>query len=823
MEYVKSIDNVSSGPLRLTILGDTCIEYSSSTISKVCYTGPSKPSFGSFGFDRKLNDQLTSDIEAETIRDTLSFTLPGIGKYLTPTFSVAGDGTTGEGNTVVQVDGREQVSGESRLRFNKDIVYTVTDSRCHILRCAKVKDAVWSAARDSGWQAVPLLPEMLSTNQPTNYPDTEGLFALLDGNSKTFFQSTWGSGAYKPVAEAAHIDVSLPYALSRFRIYYRNRAVEDYGTLRLVVYASADGERWELVTTLTHASDGLPLGSGEEYTSHPIDAGADARYLRLEVTEAEHFKRMSSQFTLYYLSWAEMRILEYLPEAEEPQIIVPAEYETSMEPYSGSYTVQVDWLADEATSVPRVDIWTDNGQTPRHVVRDKALDETYWQKARIKISGYGMYDNLMDSIYIKGRGNTSWDGQDKKPFVIKFLEKKKPFGLKAGKKWCIIANAYKGSMMVNAIGMKAARLVGTPAANHIIPIDFYLNNKYMGSYTFTEKIGISNNSIDIDEDTGILLELDQYFDEYYRFNSKPYALPVNIKEPNLQEMSSDEANTLFNSIQKDFNTLCKSIVNNSGYEYLIDIPSFARFMMVNTLILNYEICHPKSTFVYKTDIHNPSSQYVFGPVWDFDWAYGYENTSNYYISSTNSSIYGKSGGGWEGTSFLKVLMKGSDDVGKKYYQVWRNFVDNDLQELLDYVDDYYSYAAPSFARNQNLWGDGKDYGTQVSQIKKWLNERTAYIMANIEVYDLDEDDVIHAGDDTGVEDVDNQLHAPIYQIYVNDGQLIVETMTPSDISIYSLQGICVKTVHLEEGINKVALPTGLYIVDGRKIAINLSN
>ena len=41
----------------------------------------------------------------------------------------------------------------------------------------------------------------------------------------------------------------------------------------------------------------------------------------------------------------------------------------------------------------------------------------------------------------------------------------------------------------------------------------------------TEKIGINGASVDIDETTGILFELDTNYDEEFKFYSKRFGLP----------------------------------------------------------------------------------------------------------------------------------------------------------------------------------------------------------------------------------------------------------------------------------------------------------
>ena len=83
---------------------------------------------------------------------------------------------------------------------------------------------------------------------------------------------------------------------------------------------------------------------------------------------------------------------------------------------------------------------------------------------------------------------------------IKFPTKQKPLGMKAGKNWNLIANAIRESMTTNVIGSRVAEMVGAAAANHFLPVELYINGNYRGSYTLTEKVGISNNSIDLAND-----------------------------------------------------------------------------------------------------------------------------------------------------------------------------------------------------------------------------------------------------------------------------------------------------------------------------------
>ena len=57
-----------------------------------------------------------------------------------------------------------------------------------------------------------------------------------------------------------------------------------------------------------------------------------------------------------------------------------------------------------------------------------------------------------------------------------------------------------------------------------------INGKYLGLYLLTEQVELDKNRINVG-DGGVLLELDSYYDEDWKFKSDKYQLPVNVKRP----------------------------------------------------------------------------------------------------------------------------------------------------------------------------------------------------------------------------------------------------------------------------------------------------
>ncbi len=419
-------------------------------------------------------------------------------------------------------------------------------------------------------------------------------------------------------------------------------------------------------------------------------------------------------------------------------------------------------LQDAGSKVPRIDIDIEKGHT--------VASRNYYLNADFKITGHDTYKDFTGTVQIKGRGNNSWN-YAKKSYRLKFAEKVKLFGLTKGKSWVLLANPQHGSMMTNAIAMKIAQLANAPYANHTIPVELYINGEYQGSYIFTEKVGLSNNSVDVDEELAYMLELDSYYDEVFRFRSAHSDLPVNIKEPDLQEFEAGKVsssllqsflnencknsipaqsfpntsatailisnynarNAIFNVIKEQFNRLDSIVCNNGDLEEVLDLDAAARYVLVNDLVFNREILHPKSVFLWKADITSPESKFILGPLWDFDYAFGYDE-KRYFTDVTGKTCIVD--GVYPGCEFFTALMN-NREFQRHYYKVWCEFVENDcITDVMQYIAEYYDTVKESYSNNALLWGDNTDYAELVPQMQQWIKKRHDHIVKNLTVYDI---------------------------------------------------------------------------------------
>ena len=814
-EYIEQWDDDGTF-INLKLKGDTIVGIAKSHIVSqgTQYKGL-KPKMESFKFNNKFNDQLFTDAEGviDSINGKISVKVGCIGKRLTPSFKVS-DGA------MAYVNGERQYSKQTRRRFDTPTRYTVAYPKQYLYKITKVKDEMWSSpeevSEDEMWlkTKVALTADMFSTNAPSNHGEDPA--NLLDGDHNTFFHSTWGEGTYQKltwyegayygdgVSQWPYLEVALPEPLYRLKFEYTTRNSGSYAPLSFILQGSNDGVVWDEIKTFDSEKDQLPTGADATYSSPILTAGKSYQRLRLQLTSSMHKNYLVlSEFSLYKVE----ENPDYEP--EEPTLISPAEYKKGFYPYGRDYDVEVDYLTDHPTTpynVPRIDIWFGDRETWSSSMWIGRYGKTYYEEATIKIDGGGVYPDMEETpMQIKGRGNSTWtdNAWSKNPYRIKFAEKLKPLGMTKGKSWVLLCNKITGSMTTNALAMKVADMVETRGCNHIVPVELYINNQYRGSYNFTEKVGFNNNSVDIaDETNAVMLELDTYSDEtIYRENT--YRLPVKIKEPDFTDETTVTSLTTSGIISSfsDFTYGLKYDSENAQF----DVQSVVRAMLVTDLVRNEELMHPKSWFIYNENIE-ADSLWNLGPVWDFDWSFGYERGKNYYITAADVDLFYYMSSSNTGYPFFRDLLRNSEKVKKEYYRLWTDFIESGkLDELIEYCDEYFEYARPSLEHNYAgdegyLWGDGKNYATHTSNAKNWLTKRANYIYTHLTKYDLS-DDIIEPDEDYGKPD-----------------RVDMTELTDKLVNVYTINGILIRKQVPYAKFHQGLMP-GIYIVNGKKIAI----
>jgi hypothetical protein len=159
-----------------------------------------------------------------------------------------------------------------------------------------------------------------------------------------------------------------------------------------------------------------------------------------------------------------------------------------------------------------------------------------------------------------------------------------------------------------------------------------------------------------------------------------------------------------------------------------------------------------------------------------------------------------------GKQFIYDLRYVSRTLDRTYYEVWTDFMNNHLDELIDYCDAYFAFANPSFLHNAASWGDGYNYAVATDNAKEWLLKRARFIYDNLNVYPVsypEEEDDMNFDDD----------HADGIEIAYTD-----ETEKSALVDVFDLNGRCVKRqVNVFE--LRTGLHPGIYIVGGKKMVV----
>ncbi len=319
---------------------------------------------------------------------------------------------------------------------------------------------------------------------------------------------------------------------------------------------------------------------------------------------------------------------------------------------------------------------------------------------------------------IRGRGNSTW-GRPKKPYKIKLKDKESLFGMKAEKKWVLLANHLDPTMMLTATAMKVGEQLEIPYTNHIIPIDVTINGVYRGQYNLTEQVEVKKNRVNVED--GVLLELDTYFDEDYKFKTNFYRLPVNFKYP---KDNKGENAQIMAKTEEELNQLESLVASyqfpNNNYLDYFDKEAFVKYLVVQALASNREINHPKSTYMHKPK----DGKFTMGPLWDFDWAYGYN--SHQHFTTYTQPIFVESNS-MAGASFFSRIAS-DPKVAQLLKETWQGYRAEHFDALLSYLDKYYEDQKASRAKDYEVWHTGSgDFDAEYQTLRTWLINRANFL------------------------------------------------------------------------------------------------
>ena len=227
---------------------------------------------------------------------------------------------------------------------------------------------------------------------------------------------------------------------------------------------------------------------------------------------------------------------------------------------------------------------------------------------------------------VKGRGNWTWNGFDKKPYRIKMGSKASLLNLTKDKSYTLLAHADDNyGFLRNTSGFALSRyfeLIYTPTHE---PVELFLNGEYRGLYFLTDHIKVSSNRVNIteqkDKETnsenitgGWLLEIDNYSNDPHITIYKPNGEEMWFTYKSPEELSYQQEMYITNYLNKVNDAIYTENKNSTEWEKYIDMDALVNYYLVYEILANREGFHG-SCYLHKD--RGEDAKLVFGPVWDF--------------------------------------------------------------------------------------------------------------------------------------------------------------------------------------------------------------
>lgn len=421
-------------------------------------------------------------------------------------------------------------------------------------------------------------------------------------------------------------------------------------------------------------------------------------------------------------------------------------------------------------TLPVMYITTKNRQSVSH---DQAIDATLYITASGKYAALGSPDNQLP-LTIKGRGNWTWRGFDKKPYKIVFAKGygQPLLGMHKSKHWALMAAAddYLG-FLKNTVGFSLSEHIGLPYTPKQVPIELVLNGDYKGLYFLTETIRIDNDRVNIHEQQdgetkqelitgGWLVEIDNY----------PSNGNITMQEHNGEEiMITMHSPENLSAVQRSYITAQMNAVNDAIYniggrplQEIVDITDAARFYLVQEIMEDCESYHG-SCFLYKDrDSTNARGQAVvpkwhFGPVWDFGNSYDRRAERFIYDDPPFSQIW------------AEQLCR-NELFYERVMQLWYQYRKNGHSQVLADIDAFVSTISSAAKSDAERWKNtnvrtNADMSDRKKSFLKRMNWRINWLYAQW-----------GEGDSTPIPEdaVEVTAEAPKKRIRLSDGQLYIE-------------------------------------------------
>ena len=354
---------------------------------------------------------------------------------------------------------------------------------------------------------------------------------------------------------------------------------------------------------------------------------------------------------------------------------------------------------------------------------------------------------------IKGRGNSTWQ-MAKKGYAFKFDSKQSFFGLAAAKKWCIIANYADKTLLRNVYAsLLANELFDAEWNPSFRSVDVVWHGVYQGKYILCERNTVSAGRVEVQDisdysakniekgkyvdqnddgvvdlyDGGFILEIDDWRDAEFWFETEKEKAPVAMKDPD--EVSEEIQNHVQALVQTAENSLYAENFKDTtdGWRKYFDEKSVIDWFFVNEIARNHDAKDFSS--IYK--VYSPvDGKLHYGPIWDFDVGFG--NDGEGQVAAV-TGWYVKNGF-WtarmfEDSLFVANVINRWNEKKEALYASVNTFLSNARDDSISAECNFMKWdvLGKDIYHNSAGFEERLTYQSEVDYMKDWLLERIAWI------------------------------------------------------------------------------------------------
>ena len=418
--------------------------------------------------------------------------------------------------------------------------------------------------------------------------------------------------------------------IPRGTIYFDN-SVTKYKTVKFA-YGYENATKGTILVTMTKGENDIWSYKFNNSVTNVY------RYIFLETSKNDNtYKQTFSSFKDEITSNGEIRTATTDKNIRSNYIFVP-QNNADRNWYQGSWMSLSDFNDQEedsgtqtaicnpnAGTLPVVYLTTNDGKDITS--KEEYVEGTIYIDAK-GIEGYSNAGSASAPLVteLKGRGNWTWNGYDKKPYRIKMNKKASLLNLTTDKSFNLLAHADDNYGFIrNTAGFALSRYFGLKYTPTQEPVELFLNGDYKGLYFLVDHIKVSSNRVKVEEQDdletdpdavtgGWLLEIDNYSDDPHITINKPNGEEMWFTYKSPEELSVAQESYITNFLNNATSAIYNEDKTSREWEKYIDMDTLVNYYLVYEIMGNREGFHG-SCYMHKD--RGADTKLIFGPVWDF--------------------------------------------------------------------------------------------------------------------------------------------------------------------------------------------------------------